>query len=122
MHSKTKGMILDLKKKKNPRRNQHNLLKGNGNQSVACKFLGAHMAEGLFLSANSKMAEIKILCFSLGVIRNEYIRGSVNVRCFENKSIGQTEMDRYRRGLVNISVQVYGFWKCQAGEPKGDQM
>lgn len=67
------------------------------------------------------MAEIKILCFSLGVIRNEYIRGSVNVRCFENKSIGQTEMDRYRRGLVNTSVQGYGFWKCQAGEWKGDQ-
>lgn len=49
---------------------------------------------------NPKMAEIIILCFPLGVIRTEYIRGSVNVRCFENNSRDQTEMDRCRRGLV----------------------
>lgn len=35
----------------------------------------------------------------------EYIGGSVNVRCLENRSTGQTEMDRHRRGSGNISVQ-----------------
>ncbi|KAF7640909.1 hypothetical protein LDENG_00006140 [Lucifuga dentata] len=52
--------------------------------------------------------------FSLGVtrmdrIRNEYIRGTAHVRCFGDKvreaRLRERDTERYRGGIVNISVE-----------------